>query len=268
MKHVILSIAISLAACTSSARGFTTITDGHVDVISIGYSAQAGLVGRVHAGNGTLDPAQTLLYDGPPGTTGFSRPGGSKWSFLGVGPGETVHVWPQTSTPGRIFAGFEAEEVKTGTFASYLPDDPRIATAARWLRVELVDMRFFDSTGVPADAEFSLWQIESVGGDPLVWMSTADGITEADVFYLTEGGHAHVNWGFSAAGYYQIDLRISGYLDDGFMTPVGSAVTTWHFGVEFVPVAIPEPAPVCLALAGIVLLLARFGIFPKPTTKP
>jgi surface-anchored protein len=116
--------------------------------------------------------------------------------------------------------------------------------------VNLVGVRFFDLAGNAAEAEFSLWTIES-GGQPVVWMSTAEGgITAEALFFILEGGHSHANWGFSRAGYYQIDFQLSGHLT-GTNELVESPVTTWHFGVEHLPVAIPEPSTLWLLAAAL-----------------
>ena len=136
-------------------------------------------------------------------------------------------------------------------------------------------MRFFDLAGNAGGAEFSLWQTSGGGTPPKVWMSTADGgITSDDVFYVLEGGHAHANWGFSEAGYYQIDFRFSGVLS-GTMETVQTPVKTWHFGVEHQPEAIPEPSAFALlALAGAAAMLlgrrlgSRFTEFPEQTKNP
>ena len=73
------------------------------------------------------------------------------------------------------------------------------------------------------------------------------------MFYLTEGGHAHANWGFTQPGYYQIAFRYSGILA-ATGAQIESPAVTYHFGVEAMPAAVPEPATFWLTLAGICLL--------------
>jgi surface-anchored protein len=187
---------------------------------------------------------------------------------LGVAAGEPIYFWPQTLIAGRIFAGFEAESVPAGTFAAVSTGDTRAPSVEPWLKVELVDVRFFDLEGNAGDADFSLWQVPGQGAPPKVWMSTADGgITASDVFYVTEGGHAHANWGFGQAGYYQIDFRLSGVLA-GSLETVATPVTTWHFGVEHQPMAIPEVSTIALlALALGVGWVARRKFHSSEQTK-
>jgi surface-anchored protein len=155
---------------------------------------------------------------------------------------EPIHVWPQNENVDQIFLGFSSTgTIPQGTFATYFESDPRVAGTARWLKIQLAGFTFHPD---PADSatnapHFSLWQ-SSLGGST-VWMSTVDGITASDATWLIEGGHAHYNWGFSRRGYYKIRFQYSGVLNDGSLTPVESELFTTHFGVEYQPLAIPEP---------------------------
>ncbi len=255
-----------MVGCLAAALptwGYTVVTDEHVDIVGFTYSAADGMGVRANADSGVYDPADTLFFDGPSGSTAATRPAGGQWDFLGVAAGEPIFIWPVLSEPGRIYAGFEAQSIAPGTFASIPTGDPRAPTAARWLKVSLIDVRFFDLDGTPDSADFALWQFAS--GAPKVWMSTADGgITGDDIYYQLEGGHSHVNWGFSRAGYYQIDFQLSGVLA-GSMQTVSSPVTTWHFGVEHQPMAIPEPGVIGLLVIAGIAVVCRFRISqPKP----
>lgn len=153
------------------------------------------------------------------------------------------------------------------TFQSYLPNDARVPSAARWLTIELVDVRFFDLAGNAAEADFSLWSVAGIGADPVVWMSTADGISESDAFNLLEGGHSHTNWGFTQPGYYQVDFRVSGILASTGQR-IESAVSTFHLGVEHMPVAIPEPGVLwLLGLGALAFLNFRVRRSSQPTNQ-
>jgi len=257
MPPVPAALALLLLVGASPARAYVIVTDGHVDVVSITYSEATGLLGRVHADAGNYLPSDALIYDGPSGSTEVIRPSGSTWDFLGVGAGEQLHYWPQSAVADRVYAGFEAQSITPGAFASYMPYDLRLTAPARWLKVSLVDVRYFDPLGQAGAAGFSLWTVPGIALPPTVWMASSDGITSADAFYLTESGHAHANWGFTKPGYYQIDVRVSGILSATGVA-IESPVTTFHLGVEHLPVAIPEPGALALlALAGCCALAMR-----------
>ncbi len=252
-RSLAVLIGFAFAVLPATGWSYAVVTDEHTDVLSIRYSEAAGLGALSTTDSTSYAPGEALLFDGPTGSTSVNRPGGSQWDFLGVIVGDPIYVWPQNDVPGRIYAGIEAQSIPTGTFANVLTGDPRATASAPWLTVQLVDVRFFDLNGNAGNAEFSLWQSPQLGAGPKVWMSTSDGgITSDDLFYLTENGHAHVNWGFSDAGYYQIDFEISGVLADT-MQAVTSPVMTFHFGVEHQPMAIPEASSLAL------LALALFG---------
>ncbi len=261
MPPVLAAIALFLLAGVSPAGAYVIVTDAHVDVVSIAHSTAKGLLGRVHTDAGNYLPSEALIYDGPSGSTEVLRPSGSTWDFLGVGAGQPLHYWPQSAVADRVYAGFEAQSITPGTFASHLPSDPRVTTPARWLKVSLVDVRYFDPLGQAGAAGFSLWTVPGIAQPPTVWMASSDGITSADTFYLTESGHAHTNWGFTKPGYYQIDVRVSGILS-ATGAAIESAVTTYHLGVEHLPVAIPEPGTLAL------LALAAGGALAAHRRKP
>lgn len=263
MKPLLLLAAVAAFLVPASARAYSVVTDVHVDLGSITYSAANGLGGRVHTDTVNYKPSEVLIYDGPAGSTQITRPSASQWDFLGVPAGGTLYYWPQSNIADRTYAGFEAQSIPSGTFASYQPADSRVPSAAQWLRIELVDVRFFDLSGEPGEASFSLWTVSGVGQAPTVWMASSDGISAEDSFFVTEGGHSHTNWGFSKAGYYQLDFRYSGYLQ-GSNTFVQSDVITYHLGVEYMPAAIPEPGALwLLGLAAVVLLSCPRFFSPK-----
>lgn len=259
---VALLFAATVPEVDAAMGGYQIITDEHVD-LQVEFRGGWGTV--IRADSRDVPNDQALLYDGPAGTTAFARPASSQWDFLGVGAGEPIYIFPQGSYDGRIYLGFGSDDgsIPEGTFASYHEPDPRVNNTAAWTKVSLVGLRF---TPDPSDtstavANFSLWQTGGALGGPAsgfsLWMATSDGIDAADATWLYAGGHSHFNWGFSRIGYYQIDLRYSGFLNDGHMTPTESPVYTFHFGVEYLPVAIPEPGASTLLLPAIASLLLR-----------
>jgi surface-anchored protein len=61
----------------------------------------------------------------------------------------------------------------------------------------------------PADGDFALWQTDGIH-PPVVFMSTHDWrLTDRNVFYISAGSHAHLNWGFTQRGLYSLCFRIS-----------------------------------------------------------
>lgn len=144
----------------------------------------------------------------------FQRPPGVQWDFLGMGAGEPVWILPQSDS-GYTWPGIE--NAQSGTFASYVESDPRAGSLAQpWVQIGLV--------GVEGPGAFSLFQIQ--GGSPVVWMTSADGISAQDVFLLASPGHDHMNWAFSEKGVYRVSLKASAFLGPGATNPTapGDAV--------------------------------------------
>ena len=237
MKTRLSACALAFAI-PLGGHAYTVVTDEHVD-LEVGYSGGV-LGGPIRTGNSVVPRDEVLLYDGPLGTTSAQRPAAATWNFLGVGAGQPIFFWPQSSIAGRIYAGFGSDggAIPPGTFASYLETDPRVNLTAAWTKIALLDARYEPAPGESGPAYFSLWQTGS-GGAVSVWMSSFDGgITATDATWLIAGGHAHHNWGFTKRGYYQIDFRYSGYLA-GSGTSIESPTQTFQFGVEYQPPRIP-----------------------------
>lgn len=237
MKTRLSACALAFAI-PLGGHAYTVVTDEHVD-LEVGYSGGV-LGGPIRTGNSVVPRDEVLLYDGPLGTTSAQRPAAATWNFLGVGAGQPIFFWPQSSIAGRIYAGFGSDggAIPPGTFASYLETDPRVNLTAAWTKIALLDVRYEPAPGESGPAYFSLWQT-GWGGTVSVWMSSFDGgITATDATWLIAGGHAHHNWGFTKRGYYQIDFRYSGYLA-GSGTSIESPTQTFHFAVEYQPPRIP-----------------------------
>lgn len=244
-----------------AAPEYDILTDEHIDV---GISLRAGIWGStLHSDSGDFAPDSTLLFDGPVGTTSFERPPGSEWDFLGVAPEQPIFIWPQFQLGQRTYLGFGAENgsIPLGALQSYFEPDLRVQSTGEWVKISLVDLRFTpDPTDTATNpAHFSLWQTDF--GDTTVWMSSFDGIGSSDATWLLNGGHSHYNWGFTRRGYYQVDIRFSGRLNDGMQTFTQSPIFTYHFGVEYQPVTIPEPATGALLVvcASILAATSRWG---------
>ncbi|MBL9129621.1 MAG: choice-of-anchor M domain-containing protein [Verrucomicrobiaceae bacterium] len=155
------------------------------------------------------------------------------FSFLGKAPGEQLWVLPQSQKPGVLWPGFNTEGIASGTLATYTPTgDSRVTANAAWVRLELVAAR------MPSGAVFSLYQ-NGVGGVPLVWWDTKDGINTAndsteggnvtDMMWINTGTHAHMNWTFTHAGRYELDVRSRAFINDGGnLVEVVSGINTLH----------------------------------------
>lgn len=134
----------------------------------------------------SVDPALAFFpardADYPAGERDY-RPPGSTWDFFGVGEGEPLWIYPESSAAWS-WLGFDN------------------TTAG------LQDPVNFTLAGVagPAGGRFALYRV--IGGEPVIFMSTADGIDAADVFSKPVGHH-HLNWSFSKPGLWAVDLKVS-----------------------------------------------------------
>jgi len=181
-----------------------------------------------------LDGVFLPLADKPyvnqnPGKSGarFTQPASPAFAFTGVPAGQPLWVAVQSSPGiGEAWPGLENNQL-TGTFGNYIPADPRVSqsSARRWIRIEL------DSHTPPpgTNAHFSLWT--NSGSTPTVWMSTFESNT-VNHYYLAEGTHNHVNWGFSAPGIHRVRLKASAFAGPGATNPIGpSAAYTLTFAI-------------------------------------
>lgn len=136
-----------------------------------------------------------------------TMPAISGYEFIGAAPGSTIWILPQNYLSGVLWLGFNSGAMTadiTSHLCTWNPQDTRNAnTAAKWLRVELVDVRG------PENGHLSLWQTTGIGGAPVFFSTFEDGITDHDVFHFTVGSHSHLNWGFTQPGVYEVDLRVS-----------------------------------------------------------
>lgn len=244
-----------LWAAASPIRAAVILDSGHVD-LDFNYSSGTWQTGIDHETAGVLAPADAVFYADPttayPNGSAISRPAGAQWDFVGVAEGETFYLLPQVQSSPIVWPGFASEETLPGTFAAYAETDPRVsASAARWITIRLLEVAYYGE----GDGEFSLWSTGAFGSST-VWMSTAEGgIAAADKFLFLEGGHTHLNWGFSDIGFYEITFEAAAFLNDGFMTPVSSGPVTFNFGVG--TTAIPEPTASALALGSAAFLALR-----------
>ena len=160
------------------------------------------------------------------GGSRFTQPASGNFAFTGVPEGEPLWAAVQ-GTPGigEAWPGFENNQ-PPGTFGSYIPEDERLSSIeAPWIKISLV------SHTPPAGSEshFSMWTTS--GGIPTVWMSTYETPVE-NAFFIAEGAHAHMSWGFGAPGIHKVRLQATAFAGPGASNPTGpSAVFTFTFAI-------------------------------------
>lgn len=178
---------------------------------------------------------EAVMYVGAPAAT--ARPAGANFDFIGVPSGSNFYLLPQSQDTDLLYLGLAAYGVSSSTVDRYVPTSEskgRVSSNARWVKASLSDVRHTLPNGSVGDGSFSAWQTGSFGS-PTVYISSfndgvtnpngngldvTDGISNDDAIWIVAGGHAHFNYGFSKAGRYEIDLKLSAYFgDDGLTTP-------------------------------------------------
>lgn len=142
-------------------------------------------------------PARDAEY--PAGEKDY-RPPGAVWDFLGAGEGEPLWIFPESSA-AYSWLGFD------NTSAGLL--DP-------------VNFSLAGVTG-PTGGEFALYRV--IGGQPVVFVSTVDGVGAEDVF-PKPAGHHHLNWSFTRRGMWAVDLKVSGTRTGGNGPTVAGSTDT------------------------------------------
>ncbi|MFI6066693.1 choice-of-anchor M domain-containing protein [Micromonospora sp. NPDC051227] len=202
---LLLTGALLVGTAAPVAAAPVVLSSGHVDVIDVDYTAGA-LTVNVLDGTGTTNvernPADVLFR--VPSTAKITAPGSSAWSFLGTGG--QAWVLPQSSTAGLLWAGWNTAEVPSGIF-----QNNRVT---------------FKLTSVSGPAGFSIYTVS--GGTPTVLFDSGNGLP--DSLNVNHNTHAHVNWGFDAAGTYALTFEVNGTLASSGAT-VSSGAKTFTFEV-------------------------------------
>jgi surface-anchored protein len=228
---------------TSNCASAATFISGHVDFIGIGYE------GGVFEPHSHAHAGAVVLIDGVPTeltedteyelgelivqtSTTSLRAADAAWNSTGVESGQSYYILSETEIEGQPFIGVGAEELTPGDWNSDITITLTGATGS----------------GITAGGIFSLAQTS--GGVPTFFMSTLNGISEADVFSmdLNADAHAHFIWGFTEVGTYNLTFEIAGThsLDN-----VEPATATYTFNV------VPEPSSALLGGIGALALLRR-----------
>lgn len=222
MKKLFPITLLGLSLLPTHAQ--TVLNSGHVD-IGVAYEAQAW---NLHVHDESTDteyaPAEAVLQLGL--NTLSSVPNSPGYAFLGTA-GSPVYVLSTVQKPDQVFLGLGTEEL-----------DPADWSSSIQLRLK----------GVAGPGSLAVWDTDAFGSPvPLLNSSaaTGNGIDASDTLSLTPGGHRHLNWGFTQRGDYAVTFEASGtHILDGNLR---SEEVTYHFSV------VPEPGPIALLTAGLVL---------------
>jgi hypothetical protein len=145
------------------------------------------------------------------------QPASASFAFTGALPGDPIWTAIQgTPGNGEAWPGFDNDQA-FGTFGSYIPDDLRVSqeNPRPWIKITLAGYQ----PPPGKTSHFSLWN-STPGQPPSVWMSTFDSNVD-NAYYLAEGSHVHVWWGFTAQGIHKVSLQSSAYLGPGATRPTG-----------------------------------------------
>ena len=136
-------------------------------------------------------------------------PNDPAFGFLGH-PGDRIYVLPQNEQAGLLFLGIAGDEIPGATFQG-----------------DAVDLELLNVQG---PGPVYLYAVEGLGA-PTEFFNSANGIDESDAFPVMVGGHSHQNWGFGAAGTYEVTVRARGTLSAGSQ-PIASNPVTLLFDVR------------------------------------
>jgi surface-anchored protein len=185
------------------------LTIGHTD-LAIDYSADAD-AWDVHVGSDSLDES----YDADDvilqvkGESETVVPADSKFAFLGAA-GSPIWILPQAQDENLLYLGYGGDGIPPGIFVN---DQVKVTL-----------------TAVNGPGNFFSYRVNGFG-TPEVLFNSADGISASDVATVAAGGDAHLNWAFTKAGDYSVNIEVSGVLAAD-NTVVSSGPITYNFIVE------------------------------------
>lgn len=187
----------------SSTR--TVISDTHVDVVSAGVAADQ-LTFHTKA---DLERAGTRLYPGDviinvEDAARTTVPDDPAYAFLGT-DGSDAWIAPETRREGVVWPGFDTEGVPADEVAG---------------PVEIA------LTSVTGPGRVEVWT-EAGSGPERIFSSRAGGGI-GNLLELPAGVHQHANWGFTAAGRYELTFEVRAVIDGA--PQATSATVQFHVG--------------------------------------
>ncbi|WBB78493.1 choice-of-anchor M domain-containing protein [Micromonospora sp. WMMD882] len=200
-----LTAALLAGTAVPAVAAPIVLSSGHVDVIDVDYASGAltvNLLDDTVSPPVERNPADVVLR--VPNTAKVTVPGGSAWSFLGTGG--NAWILPQSNTAGLLWAGWNTTEIPGGVL-----QNNRVT---------------FKLTNVSGPAGFSVYT--TTLGTPTVLFDSGNGLP--DSLNVNRNTHAHVNWGFDAAGTYTVTFEVTGKLASTGAT-ITSGAKTWTFEV-------------------------------------
>ena len=200
---VVASASTAQAApLITSGEQTVTLNEEHVDLVSVRYAAgKLQLKTRADLKNGEigkiLEPANIVVQLNS--KTKSTVPNNPAYLFLGEA-GDPVWLIPQAFRTGVVWAGWETESLKKGTFQK------------NQIQLELIDV------SGPGNVEVYFYGDE---GPERVFSSKDNSYKK---YQEMVGSHTHANWAFSKPGNYQLTFQAQGKLNSGQQL-VSEAVT-------------------------------------------
>lgn len=252
--YLLLSAFFLTGTFLSKSYAVTVLGAGHMDIDFNVNASGVWTMSLSHDEQGEFAVnTDAVLYASNEVTPTGNRtaaPGGASWSFIGTTAGSPIWIFSQVQgfSPDSVWPGFNTEATLASSLQAWDPL-PTNVSSGKWIEISLLSMQY---TGVGTVNNFSMWSTNSFGV-PTSWMSTADGISALDSYYMGAGGHSHMNWGFTSEGIYDLTLQARTYLADG--TYSASDPVTVRFGIN--ATSVPEPGRIILLTFSLIALGLR-----------
>src|ERR1041385_1570494 len=180
-----------LLLCRVQTQAQTTVlSSGHTD-LALGYDSTGG-TWNLYVGSDTTGAeyaaSNVVLQVKSAALTTVAE--GAGFNFLGR-HGTPIWILPQTQNEEILYLGYGGDDIPQGVFVN--------------------DQVTVTLQSVSGPGNFFSYKTDTFG-NPVVYFSTADGISTNDSVTVQAGGDAHLNWAFSDPGTYKVVLKASGTL--------------------------------------------------------